>query len=79
MLKMLQGTSKAKLVITSEEQQTKIKAEKKFTKILKEEINEKKTITENMVGNQRNRIKRKKAGIRLGRKAEWISRMGKRK
>ena len=39
---MLQGTSEAKLVITSEEQQTKIKAEKKFTKILKEEINEKK-------------------------------------
>ena len=62
MLKMLQGTSKAKLVIASEEQQKKIKAEKKFTKILKEEINEKKRITENMVGNERNKIKRKESG-----------------
>ena len=40
---------------------------------MKEEINQKReTITENMIEKQINKMKRKKAGDRLGRKSEWI-------
>ena len=53
---------KTKQAITSEEQQAKIKVEKQFTEIMKEEINKKRErITENMVKKKINKMKRKKA------------------
>ena len=61
--------------MTSEEQQAETKVEKQFTEIMKDEIVEKReTITENMVEKEINKIKRKKAGDRLGWKVEWIER-----
>ena len=66
---------KKKQAIASEEQQAEIKVEKQFTEIMKEEINKKRErITENMVKKEINKMKRKKAGDRLGWKAEWSSR-----
>ena len=54
--------------------------EKQFTEIMKEEINKKRErITENMVEKEINQMKRKKAGDRLGWKAEWIKEGGRRK
>ena len=51
--------------------------EKQFTEIMKEEINKKRErITENMVKKEINKMKRKKAGDRLGWKAEWIKEGG---
>ena len=45
---------------------------------MKDEIIEKReTITENMVEKEINKIKRKKAGDRLGWKVEWIKEGGK--
>ena len=45
--------------------------EKQFTEIIKEEINKKRErITENMVKKEINKMKRKKAGDRLGWNAE---------
>ena len=51
---------------------------KQFTEIMKEEINEKRgRITENMIKKEISKIKRKKAGDRLGWKTEWIKEGGK--